>query len=85
MKFEFHDSIDEYLSAYPQSYILDFSAQVESNYALIDTVLVGCEGGFSDRERKLFDKRRIIKFNSSLILKSQSASCAISSKILLAG
>ena len=84
VKIEFSNSIKEFLDKYPNSYLLDFSNNHIDNYKDdIETIIIGCEGGISEDERKLFDKEKIIGFNSNLILKSQSASIATASKILL--
>jgi len=49
----------------------------------LKSVVVGCEGGFSDDEIKLFKSDDIVGFSTPLILRSQTAVCAVSSKILL--
>jgi 16S rRNA (uracil1498-N3)-methyltransferase len=54
-----------------------------SNSSEIDTIVVGCEGGFSDDEVSLFASSEIVGFDTSLILKSESAVCSIASKVLL--
>ena len=83
MKFESAKSLKEFLEYYPQSYMLNFSQNYISNICDIETIIIGCEGGFNDEEIKLFDKSRIIGFDTPLILKSESAVCAVSSKVLL--
>lgn len=79
MEFRIFDSVREYLEENPDSYILDFGGQKIQKNEKIKQVLVGCEGGFSQEERELF--KNIISFESPLILRSETASIAVSSLI----
>lgn len=83
LEFQIFHSLKEYFLAYPQSYILDFGGLKLEHSSKLDSVLVGCEGGFSEAERESFDTTKIIGFSTPFILKSQSAVCALSAKILL--
>lgn len=73
MKFEIFDSIKSYFKEYPDSAILDFSGKPTSRKDGVKSILVGCEGGFSDEERELFINRPIFTLNTPLILRSESA------------
>lgn len=65
-------------------YMLNFSSQsVHERKDDIDTIVIGCEGGFSKREIDLFDEKKIIGFDSNLILRSETAVTALASNILL--
>ena len=78
------DSIDEFLKAYPDSYILDFSTKRARDYiSEIETILVGCEGGFSQRERELFKDSKVLGLDTPYILRSETAVVSIASMILL--
>lgn len=83
MQFKILNSLEEYFESYPESLILDFGGASLKNSQKPSAVLVGCEGGFSEQERKSFDRNKIIGLQSPFILKSESATCAIASKILL--
>lgn len=83
MEFEKMDSLKEFLSKNPDSYILNFSQNHISNGRDIKTIVIGCEGGFTDKEVALFDASKIIGFDTPLILKSESAVCAVASKVLV--
>ncbi len=83
MDLEFSLSIKNFLQKYPNSYLLDFSQNRVDSTLDINSVIIGCEGGFSKDERELFEKERVVGFDTPLILKSQSAVVAIASKILL--
>lgn len=84
IKIELCDNIEEFLKENDDVYFLDFSdTNIDDKKDNIKTLVIGCEGGFSDNERKIFDKKNIVGFNSSLILRSETAIVSASSKILL--
>ncbi len=83
MLFDYASSIDEFLQNYPHCAIFDFGGKAIENPHEIQTVLVGCEGGFSEEERQLFDSKYLFSFKTSMILRSETAAVAISNKILL--
>jgi 16S rRNA (uracil1498-N3)-methyltransferase len=77
------DSVDNFVSKYPQTKMLNFSKDNFVSSTRFDTIIVGCEGGFSDDEIKLFDSNDIVGLDTPLILKSESAVGAIASLQLL--
>ena len=79
MEIQFCENLDKFLTQYPNAKVLDFGGETINKY--FETVVVGCEGGFSEREKKLFKHK--YSFNTPLILKSESAVLAIASKVLL--
>ncbi|MFK2822808.1 16S rRNA (uracil(1498)-N(3))-methyltransferase [Arcobacter sp. YIC-80] len=84
IKIEVCDSLEDFLQKNPDSYFLDFSkTNIETKKDDIKTLIIGCEGGFSDDERISFDKEKVVGFTSSLILRSETAIVSASSKILL--
>ncbi len=85
LKLDICESIDKFISKNKNSYFIDFSLNTVENYSIddINTVIVGPEGGFCEIEREKFDQNKVIGFNTSNILKSQTAVLGISSKILL--
>ena len=82
MKLEIVDSLENFLDTYPNAKALNFSENRLSNIENIDSIVIGCEGGFTNNEIKLFNNS-IIGLDTSLILKSESAICAMASKILV--
>jgi len=83
MQIEFANSIYDFLQKHPQSYLLDFSQnQLECN-SKIDTIIIGCEGGISEEERKLFNQDKIVGLNTPQILRSETAVVAIGAKVLV--
>ena len=79
MEIDFCESLDKFLETYPKAKVCDFGGDKVCEY--FETAVVGCEGGFSDRERELFTN--IIAFDTPLILRSESAVVSIASKVLL--
>lgn len=83
MEFEVFKSVDEFLKVYPKSFMLNFSpTPLETNLG-IQTIIVGCEGGFSKREVELFDASKIVGVKSNLILRSETALTVVASKLLV--
>ncbi|HHO42537.1 MAG TPA: 16S rRNA (uracil(1498)-N(3))-methyltransferase [Epsilonproteobacteria bacterium] len=81
MILETSSSIKEFLQNYPDAYLLNFSTNTELKKGEIQTVIIGCEGGFTAEEIAL--AKNIIGFPTPLILRSESAACAICANILL--
>ncbi len=82
MEFEIIDSLKEYFEKYPKSDILDFGG-ISLHENKTENILIGCEGGFSEDEKKFFTNRSIYKLDTSMILRSESAVVAVSSLCLV--
>ena len=76
-------TLHDFLNAHPECAILDFNPNTTFDAGTIDTVLIGCEGGFSDKERKMFANHPVVSFDTGLILRSETAAISAASKILL--
>ena len=83
MELEIFSSIEEYLEHYPKSGVLDFGGKQTICENMVKSILIGCEGGFSDRERGLFKNRPVFTLKTPLILRSESAVVATASAFLL--
>ncbi|SFV71900.1 Ribosomal RNA small subunit methyltransferase E [hydrothermal vent metagenome] len=83
MTLEVLESLESFLEKYPKSKMLNFSKNTLNAHADISTIVIGCEGGFHEEEVALFEASNILGFDSPLVLKSESAVCAVASKILL--
>ena len=77
---EIINSSKEFFEKYPEFYALDFDGKEINSEIKPTTVLIGPEGGFSEQERKHFEKKIKLK---GFILRSETAVISISSKILL--
>jgi 16S rRNA (uracil1498-N3)-methyltransferase len=83
MKLEIADDLEDFLEKYPQSKMLNFSENSFASNTDFDTIVIGCEGGFHEDEVALFKADDIVGFDTPLVLKSESAVCAVASQILL--
>jgi len=84
IKLEICKNLDTFIKENENVYFLDFSEiSIDKKIDEIKTLVIGCEGGFSNSEREKFKKENIVGFNSSLILRSETAIISASSKILL--
>jgi 16S rRNA (uracil1498-N3)-methyltransferase len=83
MQLEMADNLEAFLETYPESKMLNFSDNNVISNPEWETIVVGCEGGFHAEEVALFKVEDIVGFNTPLVLKSESAVCALASKILL--
>jgi len=83
MQLEMAESLEAFIAENPQSYLLNFSEHTLTSEISIDTIVIGCEGGMTEDEVALFAPERVIGFDTPLVLKSESAVCAVAAKILL--
>ena len=84
IKLETCNTLDKFLEENPDSHILDFSkTSIDDKKDEISTFILGCEGGFSLEEREKFDNKKIVGFDSNLILRSETAVISAASKILI--
>lgn len=82
MQIELLPTLQSYIEAYPQSFVLDFSEQKLVTSNEIASILIGPEGGFSQKERKLLQNQSIVGLTCNTILRSETAVVAATSKIL---
>jgi len=83
MQLDLSDDLETFLHQYPQSKMLNFSDNRLSEEHKIETIVIGCEGGFHEDEIVLFKEDAILGLDTPLVLKSESAVCGVASKILL--
>lgn len=83
MQMDTAESLKVFLAENPQSYLLNFSEHTLSSELSIDTIVVGCEGGMTEDEVALFAPEKVLGLDTPLVLKSESAVCAVAAKILL--
>lgn len=75
-------TLSTFLKNNPQAVIFDFGGTPLDKEEEIDTVVIGCEGGFDESERKIFADHRIRLFPSPMILRSETAAVAVASRLL---
>lgn len=79
MELELLDNIEEVIIKYNNLSVLDFGGD---SFGVLDdcSVLIGCEGGFSQRERDLLNGQKIYSINNANILRAESAAMYIASR-----
>lgn len=82
LKIEVLTSLQAYIEAYPQSHVIDFSKSTLQGDEAITSVLIGPEGGFSSKERMMFQQERVLGFTCKTILRSETAVVTAVSKIV---
>jgi len=83
IKFDIYKTIKEFIKEFPDTKVFDFTQKTLDDYSDIKRVLIGCEGGFSDSEKKLLESNDVFRLNTPMILRSESAVMAVASKIIL--
>ena len=81
--FETEKSLESFIEKNPQTVVLDFCDEILECKTDVETVLLGCEGGFSQEERTCFKDLKRFRLDTPMILRSESAAIAIASKVLL--
>ncbi len=84
IKLDISKNLGEFMKNHIDAYFLDFSTtSIDEKKDNIKTLVIGCEGGFSQKEREKFNENLVVGFESNLILRSETAIIAASSKIIL--
>jgi 16S rRNA (uracil1498-N3)-methyltransferase len=83
MQLDMAEDMESFVNANPESKMLNFSEHKLGPQDHIATIVIGCEGGFHEDEVAIFKAENIIGLDTPLVLKSESAVCAVAGKILL--
>ena len=84
IKLDVCKNLDEFLKNNKDIHFLDFSNKlIDEKKDEIKTLVIGCEGGFSKNEREKFNIDYVVGFESNLILRSETAIIAATSKMIL--
>ncbi len=83
LEFDMYKNIKDFIDEFPDTKVFDFCDNTLENSADFETVLIGCEGGFSVNEKELLSSLEVFRFDTPMILRSESAVMAVASKILL--
>lgn len=82
MEIEILPTLQSYLEHYSTSYVLDFSETKLKEHESVESILIGPEGGFSQKERILLQNQPTVGLTCKTILRSETAVIAVASKIL---
>lgn len=83
MEFGQAKSVADFMTLYPEAKVFDFSDKTLGEYTGIESVLIGCEGGFSSKEKEFLEPFGAFSLETKMVLRSESAVVAVASKILL--
>ena len=83
LEFDSYKNIAAFIQEFPDTKVFDFTDTVLDGESSFSRVLIGCEGGFSPKEKELLKTQEVFRLNSPMILRSESAVMAVASKILL--
>ncbi|MBD3796440.1 MAG: 16S rRNA (uracil(1498)-N(3))-methyltransferase [Campylobacterales bacterium] len=83
MEFESAKNLAEFLRNNPNTKVFDFCENILQDSQGFETVLIGCEGGFSKEEKEILASFDVFRLDTPLVLRSESAAMAVASKILL--
>ena len=83
IEFNTYKSIEEFISKFPDTKVFDFTDKTLDETSDIDTVLIGCEGGFSESEKKFLKSQDVFRLDTPMVLRSESAVMVVASKIIL--
>jgi len=83
IEFDIYKNIKDFIDKFPDTKVFDFCEKSLEESSDFKRVLIGCEGGFSSDEQKLFSSLESFRLNTPMVLRSESAVMAVASKILL--
>ncbi len=81
MALEVLGTLDEVMQKYANFSVVDFGGDLE--YEGVETIMIGCEGGFSENEREKLQNSNKIGLKTKFILKSETAALTFASKLLI--
>ena len=83
IEFATSKDLKSFLQQNPEAKVFDFCEQTLEKTQEIETVVIGCEGGFSQSEKALVEEKNRFRLDTPMVLRSESAVLAVASKILL--
>ena len=83
MEFETCKNIELFIEENPNTKVFDFTDKTLECESDFKTVLIGCEGGFSPKEKEFLKNQEVFRLDTPMVLRSESAALAVASKILL--
>jgi len=83
MELDESKSIKEFLTEFSDVVVFDFCQNTLASNTSFKRVLIGCEGGFSQNEREMLSSQKNFRLDIPMVLRSESAVVAITSKLML--
>jgi len=83
IEFDTYKNINTFIAKFPDTKVFDFCENTLKNESQLRRVLIGCEGGFSEKEKEFLSTQENFRLSTPMVLRSESAVMAVASKILL--
>jgi 16S rRNA (uracil1498-N3)-methyltransferase len=83
IEFDIYKDIATFIEEFPDTKVFDFCQNSLKEEADFKRVLIGCEGGFSPKEKEFLSSQENFRLDTPMVLRSESAVMAVASKILL--
>jgi len=83
MEFSICKDLKAFIEENPDTKVFDFTDKTLECENDFTTVLIGCEGGFSQKEKEFLKNQEVFRLDTPMILRSESAAFSVASKILL--
>lgn len=83
IEFDTFKNITDFIEEFPQTKVFDFTDKTLDDYGEVNSILIGCEGGFSKLEKELLKAKDVFRLDTPMVLRSESAVVAVASKVLL--
>ena len=83
LEFDTYKNIESFVSKFKDVKVFDFCENILEDGSDFGSVLIGCEGGFSPREKEFLANQEVFRLDTPMILRSETATVAVASKILL--
>ncbi len=80
---EIIDSLGEFIAKYPDCAVLDFCDNALPDKHDFKTILIGCEGGFTQDERDELSQQKCYRLSTKTVLRSETAVVSVAAKSLL--
>lgn len=83
IEFDASNSLKEFVAKNPDAKVFDFVDKTLDEVEDIRTVIIGCEGGFSENEKEFLKSLEVFRLDTPMVLRSESAVISVASKVLL--
>ncbi len=83
IEFDTCGSLKDFIKQNPDTKVFDFVEKTLDEVKDISSVIIGCEGGFSQDEKEMLSSCEVFRLDTPMVLRSESAVIAVASKVLL--
>ena len=76
-------SLKSFITLHGDAKVFDFVEKTLDEIDDMSTVVIGCEGGFSQSEKEFLSALEVFRLDTPMVLRSESAVVAVASKVLV--